>query len=350
MTWSEHSLRWVLRHRWLYHLLFWALSGYVILRITALSSSLQAIDYLYTGLFHLSLLLLVYLNLEIALPRLLGRGRYFWYLLAAAALIGLGTLANWLTFAYLTDWLLPGYYFINYFDWDQLAQFMGVYLTLSSLLHLSKAWFRLQESQQQMAQLTEAQLQSELKALQAQVNPHFLFNTLSNLHALARRGDEHTATFILRLSEVMRYMIYETQVPLVPVSQEWAYIEHYLALQQLRLGPHIELSAQLSGEADQMEIAPLILIPLVENAFKHGPRGNETGFIHLHLSLAADRLDFVVRNTCGLRAEAEVETAGGLGLTNLRQRLDLLYPDQYQLTIAPETQTFSARLTLTPTP
>ena len=346
VTWSERAIRWVLAHRWLYHLLFWALSGYVILRLTAPSSQIEAIDYLYTGLFHLSLLVVVYLNLLLALPRLLGRGRYLWYLLAGLGLLGLGATLNWFTFASLTDWLLPGFYFISYYDWPELAQFMGVYLLLSSLLHLSKAWFHLQASRQQLAQLSQTQLQTELKALQAQVNPHFLFNTLSNLHALARKGDPHTATYILRLAEVMRYMIYDTRATLVPLDRELAYIAHYLELERLRLGAAISIDLAQEGEADQEEIAPLLLIPLVENAFKHGPRGAETGFVRLEARVQAGQLDWTVTNSLGSGSGDMPEATGGLGLANLRQRLDFLYPGRYQLEIAPGETEFQVRLRL----
>lgn len=176
-------------------------------------------------------------------------------------------------------------------------------------------------------QLVQEKLQSELNFLRAQTNPHFLFNTLNSIYALSRKQSPQTSEVVMQLSKLLRYMIYECKEPFVPLEKEWKIIEDYVALEKLRYGDRVKvnISSHIPGNGEM--IAPLLFLPLVENAFKHGP-GNHSDqtTISIDLSKHQDQIKFSVENNMADRHEAD-DTSGGIGLNNVRRQLELLYPD-----------------------
>lgn len=174
--------------------------------------------------------------------------------------------------------------------------------------------------------LVQEKLQSELNFLRAQTNPHFLFNTLNSIYALARKQSVQTPDVVMQLSKLLRYMIYECREPFVPLEKEWKIIEDYVALEKLRYGNRIDVRLERTVSVDGETIAPLLFLPLVENAFKHGA-GNNTGRseVLIRLSQQQDELMFSVVNNVN-STDAAVENTGGIGLRNVRRQLELLYP------------------------
>lgn len=330
------------------HLLFWALSFYLLLRIFSGNNAPTRIDYIYNGLFHLTLLPGVYVNLLIFIPRMLGRNKYLLYLLLMMLTIALSSAFNILFFEHLVDYVLPGYYFISYYEFYDIAQFFIAYLGLTTLLKLSKAWFQLSASEKRLSIAEKEKLDAELRALKSQINPHFLFNSLNNLYALSLKEDKQTPAFILKLSEVMRYMIYESNADFVFLKKELNFIKNYVALQKLRSDQRARISFHISGKVGKQKLAPLLFIPFVENSFKHGIKG-ETGdsYVNIHMEVTGNELLFKVENNKGAVDEVEKGHFNGIGLTNVRQRLALMYPEKHQLTICDEDKTFSVQLKLT---
>ncbi|MEL6535640.1 MAG: sensor histidine kinase [Bacteroidota bacterium] len=209
---------------------------------------------------------------------------------------------------------------------------------LAIFLHLSYRWL---VQLTRIKQLENEQLTRELALLKSQLSPHFFFNTLNNLYALALEQAEETPEVILKLSELMRYTIYEGKEATVPVSQEVRYLQNYLALQGIRQFEQADIRFTHEVAEDSAPIAPLLLVVLVENAFKHGldtlPKG---GYIHVHLEATARHLSFQARNNFGpKRADS-----GGLGLENTRRRLDLLYPDRHTFAAEADGEVFTATL------
>jgi two-component system, LytTR family, sensor kinase len=191
-------------------------------------------------------------------------------------------------------------------------------------------------------QLRIEKQQAELNYLKSQTNPHFLFNTLNNIYALARDKSDLAAESILRLSKILRYMLYETGVKYIAVEQELKIISDYIALEQLRYDE--SLLVHFNKDIDDMKQAlpPLLLIPLVENAFKHGvseTRGRP--FIDIHLSIKQQRLELTVKNSCE-KADASL-VKENIGLSNLRRQLELLYKN-YQLEVKQQDNVFTAIL------
>ena len=188
--------------------------------------------------------------------------------------------------------------------------------------------------------------EAELKLLKGQIQPHFLFNTLNSLYALTLESSPEAPNLVLRLSDMLDYILHRGERQRVSLIDELAYLRNYLSLEQVRCGPRAHIQFEESGTDGSYEIAPLLLMPLVENAFKHGV-SRTTGDASVKIRLAVDDgiLSFGVTNTLPetpLRSEAS-----GLGLQNLKRRLELLYPDRHELRITPGDDLFEADLQLT---
>ncbi len=173
---------------------------------------------------------------------------------------------------------------------------------------------------------------SELNFLKAQTNPHFLFNTLNNLYGLARKNDENTAPSIMKLAEIMRYILYECQTEAIPIRKEVELLEAYIELERLRYDDRLTVHFTQAIDDHDQAVAPLILLPFVENAFKHGASESRFDFaISIDLKVVADKLSFRVENTVDHDSEKLVE---GIGLSNARRQLELIYGNQFTLEIA----------------
>ncbi len=338
----------LLRQRPLQHLAFWLLSFYVLARHFAYEDTVHRADIIYTLLFHLSLWLAVYANLLLLIPKLLQARRYLWYLLAITALLLAATYFNIFTFDVLAGWLFPDYYFISYFSYGELLQYHLVYLAITSLLKLSRGWFELQRQEKRISRLEKERARAELKALKSQIDPHFLFNILNNLYSQALEESPRVPEAILRLSECMRYMLYDCRGEYVPLEKELEYIDNYIELQRLRLRPEARVEWTASGEPEGLQIPPLIFIPFVENGFKHGLRGQgQPPFVEISLVIEQGELYFSMQNDKAPTAEDLPEREQGIGLDNVRKRLNLLYPGRHQLNILETETSFSVNLKIT---
>lgn len=186
---------------------------------------------------------------------------------------------------------------------------------------------------------------SELNYLKSQTNPHFLFNTLNNIYALSRNKSDKAPESLLRLSALLRYMLYETSAHRIPIEKELSIIEDYLELEKLRYDGTLDLVFSRELDNKNIMLPPLILLPLIENAFKHG--ASETQhypYVHINLVVRDHRLVFIVNNSC-VPAENISSGHSGIGLHNLQHQLRLLYTD-YSLELNPQPESFSAALTI----
>ena len=333
------------QNRLVQHFLFWVLSLYVLFRLFNVNAHMQLTDFYYTLLFHLSLVILVYFNTQFLLPRLLSQNRYIWYLLSAVALIAIASLFNQFTFTTLTDWLLPGYYFISYYTvWD-ITQFMLAYWAISTILKLAKSWFKVSEQNKKIQELQQQKTAVELSALKAQINPHFLFNSLNNIYSLALYEDKKTPEALLQLSQCMRYVLYDGNRDEIQLAAEIDFLKNYSSLFLLRNQPELDFKAHYPTHIPEIKIAPLLLLNLLENAFKHlKTNRKKESYIHLYLSIKEQLVYFDLQNS--RQAKDDKEPGNGLGLENLQRRLQLLYPDRYELLIVPRPDYFQVSLSL----
>lgn len=196
------------------------------------------------------------------------------------------------------------------------------------------------------AQARKEKTQTELAFLKSQINPHFLFNSLNTIYGLALTKDDLTEDAIVLLSDLMRYMLYESDEEQMPLSKEIEFLEKYVALQKMRLSGKKNITVQISveGPVEQVKLEPLLLIPFVENAFKHGISYREPSWVRICLSVDQQQVAFAVENS--RHNHMKPKESSGIGLTNTTQRLEMLYPDRHRLQLAENEETYSASLTL----
>jgi hypothetical protein len=246
-------------------------------------------------------------------------------------------------------WTLNTYMVRTFRDWDNLVgAFFNVFLftTLTAAVRLARRGFR---QRLQLQELRAKQVQTELSLLKAQINPHFLFNTLNNLFGLARKQDPRTAEGIAQLSHLMRYIIYDSAADQVELDRELEQIQRLLQLQKLRFtaDDDITIDFTVTGKTEGVRLPPLLLIPFVENAFKHGISLQSPSFIRISLDVVSAGIRFSVRNSNHARAANPARSEEtGLGLPNVRRRLELLYPDSHRLDIRSDGESFGVELHL----
>lgn len=329
----------VINLKWLQHPVFWVLSIYVIGNYFSISNFLKFIDFFYSFLFHIPLFFLVYVNLRVLIPKFLQKGQYILYALSTLLLIGASYLLHELTFEILLPLLPTEYYMVSFTDLEVLLTIFAIYLVSSSLIKLSKSWYTLQ-------QVEKEKLSIELNSLKTQVNPHFLFNSLNSIYSQALAKSDQTAETVLELSNLLRYMLYEVGEDQVELTKELEMMENYIELQKLRLEKDANVRFNISRDVASQKIAPLLFFPLVENAFKHGAKGDSSNtFVHIDLRIDED-LHFSIKNNKGKVDDMEEGRYGGIGLDNVKRRLALIYPNQYDLDIRDGETEFEVKLTL----
>jgi len=199
------------------------------------------------------------------------------------------------------------------------------------MLKFVEEWFELEAKKKEVE---NEKLIAELRFLKAQINPHFLFNTLNNLYSLAFTNSPNTTEVIAKLSKMMRYMLYDSNHNKVPLSKEIEYIENYISLEKLRLNHQIPIDFEVKGDINQVMIVPLVLITFLENAFKHGVNGNDpTSWVKVMLHVNGKTCTYTVENSTLSKLNSSARESSGIGLQNLKRRLELSYPDGYQLNV-----------------
>lgn len=205
-------------------------------------------------------------------------------------------------------------------------------------------WFKETKAK---GELEKENLETELKMLKNQLNPHFLFNTLNNLYSLALMKSDKTPEMIARLSDMFQYILYECNATTIPLKKELNLINNYVKLQQLRYGERLEFSIQSDVGIENFKIAPMVLLTFVENCFKHGS-GSDPGipWIKLSFERKADKLLFKAENSKPRNTQNNQNTKGGIGLNNMEKRLKLMYSGHYVLNVQDEDTTYAVELLL----
>ncbi len=226
-------------------------------------------------------------------------------------------------------------------------QFSFIYLFIMTWA-LSMAYYlfvQLQESVRKADQVLATALQSELSFLKAQINPHFLFNTLNNIYMLTLKKSESAPTAVLKLSNLMRKITDDTAVDFVPFEEEEKFIRDYLDLQELRLSEKTKVKYEVTGDFSRCRIAPRILIPFIDNAFKFGVSGHTESVIDIQMHFEGNNLQFSLKNAIH-NGGSENRDSSGVGLDNSKRRLDLLYKDRYELKMEQTEQSYQVLLTI----
>jgi len=335
-----------LRNQGVYHGLFW-LGMLLILTIIEgtqrgflFTITNELINILFYGL-------IVYFNLFYLIPNYLTKNRFLTYagLLIVSAIIitPLKMLVFYFKFSGMPEAQQD---IVN----NQYAYFLSTFFIAgaSTLFQIVTDWAQQLKEKQELQTQT---MQSELRFLKSQINPHFLFNTLNNLYALTLKKSDKAPEIVIKLSEMMRYMLYECNEKKVLLSKEIHYLRNYLDLEQIRQGKQVDISFEVHGQVSEQRIAPLLFIPFLENAFKHGLNHQiEHGFVHVTMRVDGKILHFIIENSKPERVPQQDPNrrSGGIGLVNVHRRLNLLYPNKYDLKIdnAPTTYTVDLNLDL----
>lgn len=232
-----------------------------------------------------------------------------------------------------------------------LSMMVLVYLVVilvSAFTLLKQNYSSIAENRALENKFLEAQLklkEQELHYLKLQVHPHFLFNTLNTLYGHALKKSEETPDMILKLSNLLDYLLYQADKPLVSLGSEIEHIKDYIALEQMRFRDNLHIDLDLPDTIENIEIAPMLLIPFVENTFKHGQPIDGKLRISIRLQADEEQLQFTIKNS--VKEDKQRETHSGLGLKNLEKRLQLLYPDRHSFSAEKSGNSFEAHLSLT---
>lgn len=223
--------------------------------------------------------------------------------------------------------------------WNEfrLVIITGIYAVL---IRFMIDWF---DSQKLKDELINQRQSSELALLRSQVNPHFLFNTLNNIYSLVYKKSEEAPAAIMKLSRIMRYMLYDSNIDQVPLEKEVDYLKSFIELQELRINQHGYVEFTIEGEIENRTIAPMLLIPFVENAFKHGGKNHSPG-ITIYLLAENNRFLFQVKNYKKTNTLSKGDEIGGIGLQNIKRRLELLYKGKHLLKIEDGEEMFTVEL------
>lgn len=333
-----------LRRQGAYHTIFWA-AVLVLMCMIEFSTLRQFPVFVLTNqLIDVALFAgLVYFNLLYLIPRFLTRKKF-------SAYLGLLVLSILI--------FTPLRVLILYFKYSGRPEFQSdlvrhlnlffvptiMVAVTSTFFRFASDWFRdLREKQE----LRTKNMQSELRFLKSQINPHFLFNTLNSLYALTLKKSDDAPEVVLKLSEMMRYMLYECNERRVLLSKEVNYLKNYLDLERVRHGQRANIQFEIQGDLTGQQIAPLMLIPFVENSFKHGiNHAMSESFVKIFMDVADNEVQFYIENSKPETAPLSNpdRPSGGIGLVNVKRRLDIMYPGKYQLDSSETPRSYSINL------
>ncbi|MEQ6118070.1 histidine kinase [Reichenbachiella sp. MALMAid0571] len=331
-----------------YHLLFWLC--YYIYRVLLygdIKNTFENVAYVQA----LEIILkigIVYFVLFFLKPHFFNTKRYFYFLLTLVITICVAS--------YLQLYII--WFCVNLGIYAELSyeQIFSRWKFFSTMGHINSILFvtfvikvvkEAFENAQVNSNLLKEKLEAELQFLKSQINPHFFFNTLNNLYSLTIKKSGHAPQVVLMLSDLMSYMIYDTVNQTVKFSKELKFIENYVELEKLRYGDFIKVTISVSEDLGELDIPPLLFLPFIENAFKHGvAKGESINFIEISFDVRGDKLYFTVLNTKPSGTRIEEDKNGGIGLVNAKRRLAILYPNGHKMKIDNGVQSFKVEVTI----
>ncbi len=285
----------------------------------------------------------VYVNLLILIPRFLKTKNYifytFWLLMTMAASAGfIKVVLHFTIDLEFTRRLFSSFFFTS-----------GIYVGVTSLAKFVTDWLKLQDISLRYHKVEREKLEAELNTLKSQINPHFLFNCLNNIYSLSIVNSKDAPSMILKLSDLMRHVLYESRENFISLKKEIEFVNNFIELQRIRLTEKVDIQFKLEGSVNNKLIIPLIFEPFIDNAFKHGCYSNEETFIHIHIQIEDEKLFFEVENSFeeGISQKKKPGNAHGIGLKNAQKRLEYLYKkNEYKLDITTKENIFKVHLEL----
>ncbi len=340
-----------------YHILFWVVItvGYDLFSVVARGGALGKtllVDFLF---YTPTDILCVYVVLYLLIPRFLLTKKYILFSTLSVIWIAVMVVFIAIPFQYmgLTEVLdykaiIPDFYPFFKRNIVEIVTLKFMITGIAAAIKISKVWLVSQKRQQKLfTEKLETELklrEAELKFLKSQINPHFLFNALNNLYSLTLTKSDKAPEVVLKISALLDYVLYECNVPLIELERELESIRNYIDLQTIRYGTKTNISFKTSGQTASCRIAPLLILPLVENAFKHGlDKTIGSGYVDIITDVSDNELKVSVKNTLNGENNHEGE---GIGIKNLRKRLELQYPGKFTFELTQTETEFQAYLSI----
>ena len=331
----------------LIHIVGWGILICSPLFFTGRSGVSSVEDYVRSIIVPLSFMSIFYINYIWLIKRFLFRRETRWFLLCNVLLIltMMGLVHLCMTYA-IPDEMMKhphprplrdeiGFHAIN-------VAIYSLVTGLSVAIRMTNGWYQVEANQRE---LERERAEAELSNLKSQLNPHFLFNTLNNIYSLIAFSPEKAQEAVHDLSRLLRYVLYESNQPLVPIEKDLDFLRNYIELMRIRLPRHVDLQTDIEAATPGVMIAPLLFISLVENAFKHGVSNSQPSFIQITIQQAGDTVSCSIRNSYFPKSAGD-KSGSGIGLSNLEKRLSLLYPECYHFTYGKEGENYVAHLVI----
>ncbi|MGZ3871588.1 MAG: sensor histidine kinase [Mucilaginibacter sp.] len=355
-----NSQNWFIKYK-IYHIPFWVLYNYLLWSLE-IGSPYEAAHEMFFSVFFVKSFFYtifpafaVYFNLYFLIPRYLQKGRYRVYIFILALTIVASSLL-----------IVPGYFLSARLAGSNAQKMFGLTwswksfynaarttpltntiaaITLGMSIKLTKNWL---ETQRRHQALEKEKLETELKFLKYQFNPHFLFNSINSIFFLIHKNPDMASDSLAKFSELLRHQLYESNDNLIPINKEIDYLKNFIELEKLRQNDNLKVSFDRDqAGTTNLGIAPFILMTFVENAFKHVSKDKgRANWIRIALALKGSQLHFAVSNSTSGKETPQVVNYGGIGLKNVQRRLDLIYPGGYQLDIQQQPESFNVLLNL----
>lgn len=328
---------------WVLHLLLWPLAFSILLFVFSKGQQPVSIDFYYTLIFLLFVAVPVLINFYVLMKHLLKQEKYVWYILS---LIALGILFGVLLenyFLIVLDWLFPDYFFISYLADNDFYLVLSILLLATTFIKLAEDWVFYNKNQNQLLTQQKQHIETQLTALRNQVNPHFLFNALNVIYALSLDKKEKITDAVVELSDILRYVIYDSNTDRVALKDEIELLKNYIAFQTHRID-NTPTQFDINIEDENFEIYPMLLLPLVENAYKYGASVDMP--IKISIMQKDGSFSFKVYNTKVNTHNTLNETHSGFGLKHLRENLNIVYKDKHDFRIESSDDYFKVELSL----
>lgn len=316
----------------------------VVLFVFVGTSGFNSSDAYIAYFFGMSVLniLVFYINLYLIIPVTLNKRKFLaWFLASVVIILSFTAIKYGISNYVIKRWFLNKSEIKTPEFWQYIFSIIiinGFFTFLSTVYKFTIDWFF---NEKEKRDLENQKLVAELAFLKSQINPHFLFNSLNNIYSLAYQKSESTPYAILKLSEILRYMLYESNDARVDLAKEIEYLESFIELQKLRFKGQSNIKLQIKGEIASQQIVPLVLISFVENAFKHGVATDEQNPIEIYIYINANKLLFTIKNKIN---NHQKDQTGGIGMVNVIRRLEITYPNAYKLNINNENEFYYCEL------
>jgi sensor histidine kinase YesM len=330
----------------LLHLVYWILAWFFLNLFFGYGELLNRFSMYYSLFILLITAGVTYWTVYYLIPRYLFKGKYglfiIYLIFTIIVSLDLELITVWLFLIYVEKFQLL---MLDYNTRDIYSLLAGTYFIVFLSVGIKLTEYLFYEQNRKQAALKE-KIETELKLLKSQIHPHFLFNTLNNIYALTLQKSDQAPDAIIKLSELLDYLIYHGENEQVSLVKEIELIEHYMELEKLRYGNRLQASFEKTGDPLDVMIAPVLLLPFVENAFKHGiSQSRDKVWLKIHLEISNRSIIFHIENSKPATPAKEV-IPGGIGLENLKRRLEILYENRYSLEILDKEDIYTVRLNL----